>query len=108
MMNRFVITCGDINGIGPEIAVKSLNRLIHHRKKNKYYFICPQNIFQKTIEQVKPEFDFDILSSNKAEKSSSQVSIIKLPDCREKTGCFTKSSGLAAYQALQTSFSFLK
>jgi len=107
-MNRFVITCGDINGIGPEIVVKSLNGLILRRKKTKYYFICPQNIFQKTIEQVKPGFDFEILSPNKAEKSSSQVSIIKLHDCREKTGYPTKSSGLTSYQALQTSFSFLK
>jgi len=107
-MNRFVFTCGDINGIGPEIVVKSLNRLTLHSNKNKYYFICPQNIFQKTIKQIKPGFDFEIVSPNKAEKSSSQVSIIKLPDCREKTGYPTKFSGLASYKALQTSFSFLK
>ena len=60
-MNRFVITCGDINGIGPEIVIKSLNRLTLLRKKSKYYFICPENILQKTIEQVKPKFDFQII-----------------------------------------------
>ena len=107
-MNRFVITCGDINGIGPEIVVKSLNRLTLRRKKTKYYFVCPQNIFQKTIKQVKPGFDFEIVSPNEANESSTKVSIIKLPKCREKTGYPTKSSGLASYQALQTSFSFLK
>ncbi|MEE9449821.1 MAG: 4-hydroxythreonine-4-phosphate dehydrogenase PdxA [Ignavibacteriaceae bacterium] len=108
MMNRFVITCGDINGIGPEIVVKSLNRLIRRRNKSKYYFICPKNIFQKTIKQVKPGFDFKIISTNEADESSSKVSIINLPDCRVKTGYPTKSSGLASYKALQTSFSFLK
>jgi len=107
-MNRFVITCGDINGIGPEIVVKSLNRLTIRSKKSKYYFICPQNIFQKTIKQVKPNFDHEIISPNEAEKSSSKVSIIKLPDCRETTGYPTKFSGLASYKALQISFSFLK
>jgi len=107
-MNRFVITCGDINGIGPEIAVKSLNRLILRRKKTKYYFICPKNIFQKTIDQVKPEFDFEITSLNKATDSSSKVSIIKLPYCSEMIGYPTKSSGLTSFQALQTSYSFLK
>jgi len=107
-MNRFVITCGDINGIGPEIAVKSLNRLILRRKKIKYYFICPKNIFQKTINQVKPEFDFEITSLNKAADSSSKVSIIKLTYCREMIGYPTKSSGLTSFQALQTSYSFLK
>jgi len=107
-MNRFVITCGEINGIGPEIVVKSLNRATLRRKKSKYYFICPKNIFQKTIEQVKPGFDFKIISPNEADESSSKVSIIKLPNCREKTGYPTKSSGLASYKALQTSFSFLK
>jgi 4-hydroxythreonine-4-phosphate dehydrogenase len=108
MMNRFVITCGDINGIGPEIAVKSLNRLTLRRKKSKYYFICPKNIFQKTIKQVKPKFDFEVISPNEAAESSSEVSVIKLPDCREKTGYPTKSSGSAGYLALQTSFLFLK
>jgi 4-hydroxythreonine-4-phosphate dehydrogenase len=107
-MNRFVISCGDINGIGPEITVKSLNRLILQREKNKYYFICPKNIFQKTIDQVKPDFDFEITSPSKAAESSSIVSIVKLPDCREKSGYPTKYSGLASFQALQTSFSFLK
>lgn len=107
-MNRFVITCGDINGIGPEIVVKSLNRLTLRRKKNKYYFVCPQNIFQKTVEHVKPGFDFEIVSPNEANESSTKVSIIKLPKCREKTGYPTKFSGLVAYQALQTSYSFLK
>lgn len=107
-MNRFVITCGDINGIGPEIVVKSLNRLTRRRKKAKYYFICPQNIFQKTIKRVKPEFDFEIIFPSKANKSSSKVSIIKLNDCREKTGYPTKSSGLTSYKSLQTSFLFLK
>jgi len=107
-MNRFVITCGDINGIGPEIVVKSLNRLTLRKRKNKYYFICPQNIFQKSIKQVKPEFDFEIIFPNEADESLSKVSVIKLPDCREKTGYPTKFSGLASYQALQSSFSFLK
>jgi 4-hydroxythreonine-4-phosphate dehydrogenase len=108
MMNRFVFTCGDINGIGPEVIVKSLNRLSFRRKKSKYYFICPQNIFLKTIKQIKPEFDFDIVSPNEAQNSSSKVLVINLPDCSEKTGYPTKFSGLAAYQALQKSFSFLK
>ncbi len=107
-MNRFVITCGDINGIGPEIVVKSLNRLTLRRKKSKYYFICPENIFQKTIKQVKPKFDFEVISPNEAAESSSKVSVIKLPDCRENAGYPTKSSGSTGYLALQTSFLFLK
>ncbi|MBT8386733.1 MAG: 4-hydroxythreonine-4-phosphate dehydrogenase PdxA, partial [Ignavibacteria bacterium] len=107
-MNRFVITCGDINGIGPEIVIKSLYRLILRRKKTKFYFICPENIFQKTIKQVKPKFDFEVISPNKAAESSSKVSIIKLPDCSARSGYPTKSSGSAAYLALKTSFLFLK
>jgi len=107
-MNRFVITCGDINGIGPEIVVKSLNRLTLRKNKSKYYFVCPKNIFQKFIDQLKPDFDFEITSPNKATDSSSKVSIITLPDCREKTGYPTKSSGLTSFQALQLSYAFLK
>ena len=108
MMNRFIITCGDTNGIGPEIVVKSLNRLTRRRKKNKYYFICPKNIFQQTIKRVKPDFDYEFSSSKKPAESLSKVSIITLPNCRERVGFPTESSGLTSFQALQTSYSFLK
>lgn len=108
MMDRFAITCGDINGIGPEIVVKSLNQLTSRKKKSKYYFICPENIFQKTINQVKPTFEYDIVTHNNAYKSLKKISVIGLQNFREKTGYPTKSSGAASYKALKVSYSLLK
>ena len=45
-MNKFVFTCGDINGIGPEIVIKTLNLITRYKTPNKFYFICPLNIFK--------------------------------------------------------------
>jgi 4-hydroxy-L-threonine phosphate dehydrogenase PdxA len=47
-MKKFVFTCGDINGIGPEIVIKTLNRI--HETGDKYIFLCPGNVFENTIK----------------------------------------------------------
>ncbi len=107
-MYRFVFTCGDVNGIGPEIVVKSLNKLWLSKKKSKYFFICPENILKSTLKQVKPKFDFEITSQNKFSNSPSIISIIKIPDCKQKPGYPTRASGLTSYKALDISYSFLK
>ena len=39
-MSNYAFTCGDVNGIGPEIVVKTLNKL-KHTSKRKIIFICP-------------------------------------------------------------------
>ena len=51
-MNKFIFTCGDINGIGPEIVIKALNHLVEKRKNDRFYFICPSNVFKRTITKV--------------------------------------------------------
>ncbi len=49
-MLKIGITCGDINGIGPEIAIKSIKQL---KKDYKYYLIGPKNVFLNQISRVK-------------------------------------------------------
>ena len=62
-MNRFIFTCGDTNGIGPEIVIKALNK-ISDDNENNFIFICPKNIFLETAKFVPVYFDFKI--KNKA------------------------------------------
>ena len=35
-MKRFIFTCGDINGIGPEIALKALNKITSGSKETQF------------------------------------------------------------------------
>lgn len=108
MMNNFVFTCGDINGIGPEIVIKALNHLTQKRKQDKFYFICPANIFTSTLTTVKAKFKFSILSSIKDTPPTGQVTILKLPDGLQKLGYPTKTSGEVSFQALRLSYKLLK
>ena len=48
-MKRFVFTCGDINGIGPEIALKALNKITSKNKTTQFILIIPENIFSKAL-----------------------------------------------------------
>ena len=108
-MNKFVFTCGDTNGIGPEIAVKALNQITERNKKDQFILIIPQNIFDSTIELIEPRFHYK--STNKLESnilSSSGIIVLKLKSAKQNPGNPTVHSGRAAYQALQSSFEILK
>ena len=98
MRNKFVFTCGDINGIGPEIIIKSLNSLTSDGK-SKYYVICPPSVFEKTATNVKPEFDFEI--TKKSYNFNLPVTIIPLNDVKHSFGKPTRSSGKTAYNAIK-------
>jgi 4-hydroxythreonine-4-phosphate dehydrogenase len=106
-MKRFVLTCGDINGIGPEIAIKALNKLSSKKKKLKFTLIIPENIFFKTSQLIKPKFKFEI-SNNYTNKTDQIVQILTLKTYKQNIGKPTDSSGEAAYEVLKTSFKLLQ
>ncbi len=84
MMNKFVFTCGDINGIGPEIIIKTLN-LVYPNSKNKFYIICPHKIFRETIKSIKPAFKYEF--SDKFNESEPEiVTVITTKDLQGKAG----------------------
>ncbi len=100
MMNKFVFTSGDTNGIGPEIVIKSLNQLTRE-KLNKFIFICPRNIFDLTIQSVKPSFKYKY---EEIDDDPETVTIISLENTEQKIGFPTPASGSAAFKAIQYSF----
>lgn len=108
-MNRFVFTCGDTNGIGPEITIKALNKISTKNKKDQFILIIPRNIFNSTKELIKPIFSFR--STNNLDSkilSSSQFILLKLNSTKQIPGKATADSGRAAYQALKSSYKFLQ
>ena len=107
-MIRIVFTCGDINGIGPEIALKTLNRISSKRKKTQLILIIPENVFTSTKKIVKPTFKYHLTNNIKSIISSDNPAIILiLKSFVQKIGKPTISSGGAAYLALKTAFKLL-
>jgi 4-hydroxythreonine-4-phosphate dehydrogenase len=106
-MSRFVFTCGDVNGIGPEIVVKTLNKIISKKKKHSFIFLCPLNVFKSVTALVKPSFEFNITDYYK-ETEPGILSVINTGNTKLNKGKATESSGITAYNAIELSFALLK
>lgn len=107
-MRRIVFTCGDINGIGPEVAIKALNKISSKNKSTQFILIIPENVFTSVIKLVKPKFSFDIVEDVNENKTHSKVQILITESSKQKIGYPTESSGKAAFFTLRKSFVLLK
>lgn len=108
-MKRIVFTCGDINGIGPEIAIKALNKIFSSHKATQFILTIPENILRTTSTLVKPLFSFQTIKNLEFKTNKdSQVYFLITKPFRQQYGKPTVSSGEAAYLALKTSFDLLK
>lgn len=103
-MNNYVFTCGDVNGIGPEIVIKTLNR-IYQSINDRFYFICPKNVFLNKIKKTKLHFQYHFLN-DKISNESTQITIVDIGNTKLNTGIPTKESGIAAYQAIKLAFKY--
>lgn len=101
-MKKFIFTCGDINGIGPELVIKALNRVVK-QTKDKFVFICPENVFLKEISKRKPAFKFEVKQSADYTLDV-PVSIISLSNYKQRYGIPTNLSGEASYKALEIAY----
>jgi len=107
-MNKIVFTCGDINGIGPEIAIKAINKIFSKNKKTQFILIIPKNVFESTAELVNPKFDYNVIRKVESKcQSSTQVFVLATNSAKQSYGNPTIQSGAAAYLALKTSFEIL-
>ncbi|MDQ7816924.1 MAG: 4-hydroxythreonine-4-phosphate dehydrogenase PdxA [Melioribacteraceae bacterium] len=99
-MTRLVFTCGDINGIGPEICVKTFNKIFNPRKR-QIIFLCPKNVFLRTIQEKSIKFTYQIVSQNSLEIiDHKKVTVIDIGNYKQSHGKPTKESGLASYNAI--------
>jgi 4-hydroxythreonine-4-phosphate dehydrogenase len=105
-MSKFVFTCGDINGIGPEIVVKTLNKIVLS-SKDEFIFVCPQNIFKFVSKSIKPAFEY-IVADKISIRNSRQVLILNTGSYKHKLGIPTIDSGSASFDSIRTSFELIK
>jgi len=104
-MIKLAFTCGDINGIGPEIIIKTINTVTSISEKKIIVFI-PKNVFEKTIELIKPEFEFEI--TNKEHISGNKkVIIYDIGNFKQSIGKPTSQSGKAAFKSINEAFNFV-
>jgi 4-hydroxythreonine-4-phosphate dehydrogenase len=104
-MNTFIFTCGDINGIGPELIIKSLNKLHKHPGK-KFIVLMPYNIFELTSLIVKPQFNF-IVTNKLNDLDKKDIIIFDLGKANQVLGIVTKEAGKFAYSAIKNSYNLL-
>ena len=106
-MKKFIFTCGDVNGIGPEITIKTLNA--GKSTSLKYYFLCPALVFEKLARTVLPKFEFEIANNFKQSNHSSEiVTVINIPNIKQQFGIPTKYSGKTAYDAIRLAVELAK
>lgn len=99
-MIRLVFTCGDINGIGPEICLKTFNKIYNPRKR-QIIFLCPANVFHKTIKIVSPEFQYQVITKSSFEIiNKSKVTVIDSGYAKQTVGKATKTSGRISYNKI--------
>lgn len=107
-MIRLVFTCGDINGIGPEICVKTIDRIFNPRRR-EIIFLCPKNVFLKTIRKESVKFSYQIISQNSFEViDKKKVTVIDIGNYRQNFGKPTKESGKASYSAIIDAVKLIK
>lgn len=107
-MNNFIFTCGDINGIGPETALKCLND-IYLPGRRKLFFVCPENVFEFYAGKIKISFPFEMISKlNPGSFNSDKVTVLRIKNKKMIPGIPTAQSGLAAFDSIRTAFELLK
>ena len=91
-MKRLAFSCGDINGIGPEITIKTFNRISF--KNFQAVFTVPLNVFEEVSSFIEPKFSFTICDNlYKIKSVESNVIIIPLEEAEIYRGRPTALSG---------------
>ena len=99
-MNTFIFTCGDPNGIGPEIVIKSLNKV--YSPSHRYYIICPKNIFLKNTSLIKPNFKYHFSKEISYDNYHyNSVEVIDIKGGKLSVGKPTKISGRISFNSLE-------
>jgi 4-hydroxythreonine-4-phosphate dehydrogenase len=106
---NIIYTCGDTNGIGPEIVFKTLRHFKNKQKDCKKFFIVPRNVFLLTADITPLDFQCELIDDFADASSDKQIiSIVTLPDVKQKFGSPDAASGKASIKALEKAYAFIK
>ena len=103
-MITLTFTCGDINGIGPEICIKTINS-IYNPADRKIVLFCPAKVFENAASKSLVSFDHEILKEvNPINLNAEIVTIVDLGESKQNIGKPTKESGRVSLVALKKAF----
>lgn len=105
-MTRVVFTCGDVNGISPEIALKAFNNIFNKKHNNTIIYICPANVFKHYYDLTSSSFQYKIIQDNKYSKV--HLNLLPLKDTKLKLRYPTKSSGKTSFQSIMKSLELIQ
>jgi len=106
-MRTLAFTCGDINGIGPEICIKAINN-IYQPSERKIVLFCPANVFENASFVSPVSFNYQILKEFKAGSNNSEsVSIVDIGKFKQNIGGPTKDSGNASLLSIKNAFNLV-
>ena len=97
-MTRIVFTCGDINGIGPEIAIKVFSKILQKKNNNQIIFVCPKNVFDFYNKLIKPSFKYQLVDNQAL--SNPLLNLIPMSDSKINIGKPTSVSGRIAFKSI--------
>jgi len=106
-MIRAFFTCGDVNGIGPEISLKGFDRIFSSKSNNQITFGCPKNFFHFYYNQINAKIDYHFVDDPER-FSNSYLNVVPLPDVKVNPGKITIQSGRTSYQSILKSIGFIK
>ncbi len=106
---NIIYTCGDTNGIGPEIVFKTLRHFKSKQKDCKKFVVIPRNVFLQTANVTQLDFQCELIEDFSEASSDKQIiSIVTLPDVKQKYGVSNAASGKASIKALQMAYGFIE
>jgi len=97
-MTKIVFTCGDVNGIGPEIAFKCFNKIFQTNNSRQIIFICPKNVFDHYYKLTRSNFKVKYYDNKNL--STERLNLILLTNAKLNIGKPTVSSGRISYNSI--------
>ncbi|MCF8264257.1 MAG: 4-hydroxythreonine-4-phosphate dehydrogenase PdxA, partial [Melioribacteraceae bacterium] len=98
-MITVAVTCGDINGIGPEIAIKAMAAL--DDDQTKFIFCLPENVYRTYRKTSLSDFQiFDEETTTESRKNQ----VLLFDRCEQKIGSSTFESGAASFLSIKKCF----
>lgn len=107
-MMRTVFTCGDVNGIGLEVVVKSLQKMYEKKDKDQSIVVAPLNAFLKNYHDNDCSFSYKLEYKKDVSKTSESVIVYPIKEIKITPGKPTKQSGKISFISLQESFGLLE
>jgi 4-hydroxythreonine-4-phosphate dehydrogenase len=105
-MKSFLFTCGDVNGIGPEIMIKALDSVCIN-ENCIYIFAIPENIYNDAC------FGLNIKLNAKKIKNAGEIEapgmyILTMENAEQNIGKPTAASGKTAYDSIMICLDYMK